>query len=45
MRSLLIDDAGLTTDEINEIVFTNAVLCLPKLKNGRYKVLRPRLAA
>jgi len=45
MRSLLIDEAGVTPDEIGEIVFTNAVLCLPALKAGKYEVRAPQLAS
>lgn len=44
MRSLLIDEAGLMAHEIDEIVFTNAVLCLPALKGGKYEVRASQLA-
>lgn len=38
MRTLLIDEAGLTADEINHTLFTNTVLCLPVRRNDRHPV-------
>lgn len=38
MRSLLIDDAGLRPDEINDVLFTNAALCLPARRNDKHPV-------
>jgi len=38
MRALLIEEAGLTADEIDHVLFTNAVLCLPARRNDRHPV-------
>ena len=38
MRSLLIDDVGLRADEIGDLLFTNAALCLPSKRDGKYPV-------
>lgn len=36
--SLLIDDVGLRADEIADVLFTNAALCLPTSRDGKYPV-------
>lgn len=38
MRTLLIKEAGLRDDEIGEILFTNAVMCLPTRRNDKHPV-------
>ncbi|MEO7729692.1 MAG: uracil-DNA glycosylase family protein [Kofleriaceae bacterium] len=38
MRALLIEEAGLRADEIADVLFTNAVLCLPARRNDRHPV-------
>ena len=38
MRALLIDEAGLRPDEIYDVLFTNAVLCLPARRNDKHPV-------
>jgi uracil-DNA glycosylase family 4 len=38
MRTLLIEEAGLTADEIDHVLFTNAVLCLPARRNDKHPV-------
>jgi len=38
MRALLIEEAGLTADEIGHVLFTNAVLCLPARRNDKHPV-------
>jgi uracil-DNA glycosylase family 4 len=38
MRTLLIEEAGLRADEINDVLFTNAVLCLPARRNDKHPV-------
>lgn len=38
MRALLIDEAGLRDDEIGDILFTNAVMCLPARRNDKHPV-------
>lgn len=37
MRALLIDEGGLRADEIDDVLFTNATLCLPVRSNERHK--------
>jgi hypothetical protein len=36
MRTLLIEAAGLQAHEINDVLFTNAVMCLPARRNDRH---------
>jgi uracil-DNA glycosylase len=38
MRSLLIDEAGLREEELSEVIFTNAVMCLPARQAGKHPV-------
>jgi uracil-DNA glycosylase len=38
MRTLLIEEAGLRNDEIDDVLFTNAALCLPKRSNDKHPV-------
>jgi uracil-DNA glycosylase family 4 len=38
MRTLLIEEAGLRADEIDDVLFTNAALCLPARRNGKHPV-------
>lgn len=38
MRTLLIDEAGLRPEEIEDVLFTNAVLCLPARRNDKHPV-------
>jgi uracil-DNA glycosylase len=38
MRSLLIEEAGLSENEIEGVLFTNAVLCLPRKKSDKFPV-------
>ena len=38
MRTLLIDEAGLQDSEIDDVLFTNAVLCLPARRDNRHPV-------
>jgi uracil-DNA glycosylase len=38
MRSLLIEEGGLTEDELNDVLFTNAVLCLPRKQSDKFPV-------
>lgn len=38
MRALLIDEAGLRADEIDDVLFTNAVLCLPARRADKHPV-------
>lgn len=38
MRALLIDEAGLRPDEIDDVLFTNATLCLPARRNDKHPV-------
>jgi uracil-DNA glycosylase family 4 len=38
MRTLLIDEAGLRDEEIDDVLFTNAALCLPKRRNDKHPV-------
>jgi uracil-DNA glycosylase len=38
MRSLLIDEAGLLPHEVDDILFSNTVLCLPRRRNGKHPV-------
>jgi hypothetical protein len=33
MRTLLIEEAGLRAEEVDDVLFTNAVLCLPARRN------------
>jgi uracil-DNA glycosylase family 4 len=44
MRSLLIDEAGIRPAEIDDIVFTNAALCLPKRQRGKFPVVASQMA-
>lgn len=43
MRQLLVEEVGLADEEINDVLFTNAVLCLPKLKGEKYPVSTKQL--
>jgi uracil-DNA glycosylase len=43
MHTLLIEEAGLTEAEIGDLLFTNAVLCLPKAKRTKYPVVAKQL--
>jgi uracil-DNA glycosylase family 4 len=38
MRMLLVDAAGLRPDEIDDVLFTNAALCLPARRNDKHPV-------
>lgn len=38
MRTLLVEEAGLRDDEIGDVVFWNAVLCLSRRRNGKHPV-------
>lgn len=38
MRALLIDEAGLRAEEVDDVLFTNAVLCLPARRNDKHPV-------
>jgi uracil-DNA glycosylase family 4 len=38
MHSLLTDEVGLRPDEISDVLFTNAALCLPSQRDGKYPV-------
>ena len=43
MFQLLTDEAGLTESELGDVLFTNAVLCLPRRKRDRYPVSAAQL--
>jgi uracil-DNA glycosylase len=45
MQSLLIDEAGLLPHEVNDVLFSNAVLCLPRRCNGKHPVSAKQLDA
>lgn len=38
MRRLLVEEAGLREDEIDDVLFTNAALCLPRRRNDKHPV-------
>lgn len=38
MRSLLVEEAGLRADEIDNVIFSNAVLCLPRQQSDKFPV-------
>lgn len=38
MRTLLIDEAGLGAEEVDDVLFTNAALCLPARRNDKHPV-------
>lgn len=38
MHALLIEEAGLRPEEIDDVLFTNAVLCLPARRNDKHPV-------
>lgn len=38
MHKLLIEEAGLHPEEVKDVLFTNAVLCLPKRRNDKHPV-------
>ncbi|MGN6107091.1 MAG: uracil-DNA glycosylase family protein [Kofleriaceae bacterium] len=38
VRDLLVNEAGLTHDEMADVLFTNAVLCLPRRNGNRFPV-------
>lgn len=43
MWQLLTEEVGLREDEIDDVLFTNAVLCLPKEQGGKYPVTAKQL--
>lgn len=43
MRALLMDEAGLTASEIDDVLFTNAVLCLPRKRGDKFPVTAGQL--
>lgn len=38
MRTLLIEEAGLRAEEVGDVLFTNAALCLPARRNDKHPV-------
>jgi uracil-DNA glycosylase family 4 len=38
MHALLIEEAGLRPEEIGDVLFTNAVMCLPSRRDGKHPV-------
>lgn len=40
MRTLLLEEVGLNAAEINDVLFSNAVLCLPAEEGGKHRVRR-----
>ncbi len=38
MRTLLIEEAGLRAEEVDEVLFTNAAQCLPARRNDKHPV-------
>lgn len=38
MRALLIEEAGLRAEEVDDVLFTNAALCLPARRNDKHSV-------
>jgi uracil-DNA glycosylase len=43
VRRLLVEEVGLTDSEIDDVLFTNAVLCLPIAKGEKYPVSTKQL--
>ena len=43
MRTLLIEEVGLTEAELGDVLFTNAVLCLPVEVSGKHRVTRRQI--
>ena len=43
MRTLLLEEAGLDEAELDDVLFTNAVLCLPAEESGAHRVKRKQL--
>jgi len=43
MRTLLIEEVGLSEHEIRDVLFANAVLCLPAEDSGKHRVTRRQL--
>ena len=38
MRQLLVEEVGLSLPELDDVLFTNAVLCLPREQDGKHPV-------
>jgi uracil-DNA glycosylase len=43
IHALLTEEVGLTNAEVNDVLFTNAALCLPAEENGKHRVPRKQL--
>lgn len=43
MRTLLMEEVGLSEAEINDVLFSNAALCLPAEESGKHRVRRKQL--